>query len=67
MRRLEKKGDIEKHTNYKNLITQYYNKDPLLSDSSAHLAKEFPEIEILETLNTFEKKLDALIKTYIES
>ena len=44
MRRLEKKGDIEKHTNYKNLITQFYNKDPLLSDTNNELKRDFPEI-----------------------
>ena len=63
MRRPEKKGESEKHANYKNLITQYYNKDPFLSDQAGSLRKDFPEIEILETLNNFEKKLDALIKT----
>lgn len=44
MKKVEKKGESEKHTNYKNLITQYYNKDPMLSDAIPAIEKSLPEI-----------------------
>lgn len=34
----KKRADNEKNINYKNLITQYYDKDPQLSDAS-HLIR----------------------------
>lgn len=43
-RRADKKLDTDKNINYKNMITQYYDKDSHLMDISTSLKKDFPEI-----------------------
>lgn len=43
-KRTDKKSDIDKNINYKNLISQYYEKDPQLRDVSDKLVTDFPEI-----------------------
>ena len=63
MRRPDKRSDYDKNANYKNLITQYYDRDPHLSDVKNQIKTITPDIEILEELNEFEKKIDSLIKT----
>ena len=65
LRKDQKKSEIEKNINYKNLITQYYNRDSQLKDVKEKLKVDAPEIQILETLNSFDKKLDNLIKRQI--
>jgi hypothetical protein len=64
MKKGERKPDIDKNTNYKNLLTQYYDKDNHLSDVRDQLRSITPEIDILDELADFERKIDALIKTY---
>ncbi len=64
MRRLEKRPESDKNANYKNLISQYYDRDPHLNDVKNQIKSITPEISILEELNEFEKKIDSLIKTY---
>ena len=59
----QKKNESDKTTNYKNIIAQYYERDPHLSDIKAEIKSITPEIDILDELNDFEKKIDALIKT----
>lgn len=63
MRRSDKRGDYDKNANYKNIITQYYDRDPHLSDVKSEIKTITPDIEVLEELTEFEKKIDALIKT----
>lgn len=65
MKKGERKPDSDKTTNYKNLLTQYYDKDNHLSDVREEVRAITPEIDILDELNEFEKKIDALIKTYL--
>lgn len=67
MKKGERKPDSDKTTNYKNLLTQYYDKDNHLSDVRDQVRAITPEIDILDELNDFEKKIDALIKTYSSS
>lgn len=67
MRRGEKRGEGDRHANYKNLISQYYERDAQLSDVRAEVRAVTPEIDILEELNDFERKIDTLIKTYCPS
>ncbi len=55
--------ESDKNTNYKSVITQYYEKDNYLSDVRDQVKLITPEIEILGELNEFEKKIDSLIKT----
>jgi hypothetical protein len=64
MKKAERKPDSDKSTNYKNLLAQYYDKDNHLSDVRDQVRTITPEIDILDELNDFEKKIDALIKTY---
>lgn len=64
MRRVEKRPETDKNANYKNLIGQYYDRDPHLADVKQQLKSITPEILILDELNDFEKKIDSLIKTY---
>jgi len=61
MRRGERKAE-EKNINYKNLISQYYDKDHHLNDVKPIVRTVTPEIEIMNELNEFEKKIDTLIK-----
>lgn len=63
MKKGERKPDSDKTSNYKNLLTQYYDKDNHLSDVRDQVRAITPEIDILDELNEFEKKIDALIKT----
>ena len=63
MRKTEKRPEPDKNANYKNLISQYYDRDPHLSDVKDQLRAITPEIDILDELNDFEKKIDSLIKT----
>lgn len=63
MRRLDKRSESDKNANYKSLISQYYDRDPQLSDIKFEIKSITPEIDILEELNEFEKKIDSLIKT----
>lgn len=65
MKKGERKPETEKSTNYKNLLTQYYDKDNHLSDVRQEVRTITPEIDILDELTEFEHKIDALIKTYI--
>lgn len=65
MKKGQKKNENDKVTNYKNIIAQYYQRDPHLSDIKQEINNITPEIQILDQLNEFEKKIDALIKTYI--
>ena len=48
MKRSDKKPDPDKSINYKNLISQYYDRDPLLSDLKQQLTPIAPDINILE-------------------
>lgn len=64
MKKGEKKPEGDKNANYKSLITQYYEKDNHLADLRPQLRTTTPEIDILDELNDFERKIDALIKTY---
>ena len=64
MRRSEKKAEEKVH-NYKALIAQYYEHDPLLQDVKTEVAAISPDIEILTELNKFEQKIDSLIKQYL--
>lgn len=50
MRKSEKKNENEKATNYKNMIAQYYERDPHLSDIKQQLTNITPEIQILDQL-----------------
>lgn len=65
MKKGEKRPEVDKNANYKNLIAQYYEKDNHLSDVRDEIRSITPEIEILDELNEFEKKIDNLIKTYL--
>lgn len=65
MKKGEKKPESDKNTNYKSLITQFYEKDNHLADVRDQVKPITPEIDILDELNDFEKKIDALIKTYL--
>ncbi len=44
MRKTQKKSELERNANYKNLIAQYYDKDPQLTDNVEKLKPIFPEI-----------------------
>jgi hypothetical protein len=44
LRKGEKKSETEKTQNYKNLITQYYDHDPHLSDIYERIKIDAPEI-----------------------
>lgn len=44
LRKDQKKSEIEKNINYKNLITQYYNRDSQLKDVKEKLKVDAPEI-----------------------
>jgi hypothetical protein len=48
MKKGEKKPESDKNTNYKSLITQYYEKDNHLSDVKEEIKTITPEIEILD-------------------
>lgn len=63
MRKTEKRTETDKNANYKSLISQYYDRDPHLSDVKAQIKTITPEIDVLDELNEFEKKIDGLIKT----
>ena len=65
MRKNDKRNESDKSSNYKNLIAQYYDLDPLLPDVKTEIKSITPEIDILDELNEFERKIDALIKTYV--
>jgi hypothetical protein len=64
MKKGERKPEVDKNTNYKSLLTQYYDKDNHLSDVRQEIRSVTPEIDILDELTDFERKIDALIKTY---
>ena len=65
MRKNDKRNESDKSSNYKNLIAQYYDRDPHLTDVKTEIKSITPEIDILDELNEFERKIDALIKTYV--
>ena len=44
MRRSEKKGEYDKNANYKNLLTQYYDRDPHLNDVKSQVRAITPDI-----------------------
>lgn len=48
MKKGERKPDSEKAANYKNLLTQYYDKDNQLSDVRDEVRKVTPDIDILD-------------------
>jgi hypothetical protein len=55
MRRAEKKQEYDKNANYKNIITQYYDRDPQLGDIKPQIRAITPEVDILDELNDFER------------
>lgn len=61
---MEKRTETDKNANYKNLISQYYDRDPHLGDIKGQIRSITPEVDVLDELNEFEKKIDGLIKTY---
>jgi hypothetical protein len=44
MRRLDKRSETDKNANYKSLISQYYDRDPHLSDVKYQIKSITPEI-----------------------
>lgn len=48
MKKGERKPESDKTTNYKNLLTQYYDKDNHLSDVRDQVRAITPEIDILD-------------------
>lgn len=53
MRKNDKRNQSDKSSNYKNLIAQYYDRDPHLTDVKAEIKSITPEIDILDELNEF--------------
>ena len=51
MRRGDKKTDYDKNVNYKSLITQYYDRDPHLSDVKPEIKSITPDTDVLEELS----------------
>lgn len=58
------RGDSERSSNYKALLTQYYDRDPQLRDVYGQINSITPEIELLDDLTAFDRQIDALIKKY---
>ena len=44
MRKSDKKLELQKNINYKNLIAQYYDKDPHLTDVKSMVKSVTPDI-----------------------